>query len=46
MRLESETRKRDTLERRFVHGKWEITRIYVHGSLHEIIVKRREEYRE
>jgi len=30
------------LEQHYVHGKWEIVRIYVRGVLHEIIVRCRE----
>jgi len=43
MRLESEVRKYSTLEQRFVHGKWRITKVYVYGALREIIVKSRED---
>ena len=44
MRLESETRKLSTLEQHFVHGRWEIVRIYVRGVLREIQVKYRDEW--
>jgi hypothetical protein len=43
LRLESEIRRSSTLEQHFVHGKWEITKIYVNGDLHEIAVKCRDE---
>jgi hypothetical protein len=43
MRLESENRRSSTLEQHFVHGKWRIIKVYVHGKLSEIIVQRKED---
>jgi len=43
MRLESEVRRLDVTEQRYVHGKWRIVKIYFKGKLREIVVNRREE---
>jgi len=43
MRLESEVRRLDVTEQRYVHGKWRIVKIYFKGKLSEIIVNRRDE---
>jgi hypothetical protein len=42
MRLESEVRRSEVLERHFVHGKWAIVKVYIRGELREIVVKIRE----
>jgi len=42
MRLESEVRRSTILEQHFVHGRWNIIKIYVKGELREIIVTSRE----
>ena len=41
--MEFETRRSSILEQHFVHGKWEIVRIYIRGVLREIQVKCRDE---
>jgi hypothetical protein len=43
MHLESEVRTASTLQQHFIHGRWDIVKIYIKGSLNEIIVRRREE---
>jgi hypothetical protein len=43
LHLESENRGSHTVKQQFVHGKWHITKIYVHGRLSEIIVERRDD---
>jgi hypothetical protein len=42
MNLESEIRNLSVLEQHFTDGSWKITKIFVRGELHEIIVKCRE----
>ncbi|MGA2973320.1 MAG: hypothetical protein ABSE39_11980 [Candidatus Bathyarchaeia archaeon] len=42
MRLESEVRRSAILEQHFVHGKWNIIKIFIKGELREIIVRSRE----
>jgi hypothetical protein len=44
MRLESEVRRPYITEKRYVHGKWRITKIYFKGQLKEIIVTHLEEH--
>jgi len=43
MRLESEARRANVLEQRFIHGNWTIVKIFIKGKLCEIIVNRREQ---
>jgi hypothetical protein len=42
MHLEFEVRKAASLEQHFVHGRWDIIKIYIRGELREIIVRSRE----
>jgi hypothetical protein len=42
MRLESEVRRSEVLERHYVHGKWVIVKVYIRGELREIVVRSRE----
>ena len=44
MRLESEVRRPDFTEKRYVHGKWRIVKIYFKGQLREIIVNHLDEH--
>ena len=43
MRLESEIRSPYITEKRYVHGKWRIVKIYFKGQLKEIIVNHLEQ---